>query len=241
MTQRLITGTPAGLVAAADPAEALAAARRAKTTLCTLLFFVLGTVLTLFFLLRYVPSMRPLVAGPTPVPPDSRAAVLQYAVGLLDMAALVLPLVLVVMVGATLLVQVAAGAAGTGRTVSALGWAVLLAVLLFPWQAVLNNPAINPDPRANAIGMKLPGVVCTWAELSHPTQGATFAELNVPGTDKLAAGLHWARYALFPLLAMIVVGLVHTKTERGLRQSFGTDVVVDESGDVVASDVNPQL
>jgi hypothetical protein len=233
------------LVSAADYADALIVARRVKTTLCVLLFFVLGATLTLFALLRYVPSMQSLTDYPPPAADTTggyERALLQYLVGLLDFAGLVLPALLVAIVVVLLLVQVVARVVGAGRSVSAFAWAVLLAVLLFPWQAVLNNPVNTVDPTASAIGMKVPGAIYTWAELSHPTLGAHFAEVNAPGGDKVMAVLHWARFAAFPLLAMIIVGVVHTKTERGLRQSFGTDVVVLPPADeVVAVTATPQL
>ena len=215
------------LVAAADYADALIVARRVKTGLCALLFFVLGSALALFALLRYAPSLRPITGvGPFDGHTAAARAGLEYVVGLLDIAALIVPVLLAVFVGVILLVQLVARVVGTGRTTGALAWAILLAVLLFPWQAVLNNPLNTTDPTANAMGMKVPGVLYTWAEVSHPTLGARFAEVNVPDGDRTIAVLHWARYGLFPLLAMVMVGIVHTKTERGLRQSFGTDVVV---------------
>ena len=222
------------LVAAADYADALIVARRVKTTLCMLLFFLLGTTVTLFALLRYVPSMAPAIGtGPFDGNTTLVRGGLQYFIGLLDFAGLILPALLVAFVVVILLVQVVARVVGAGRTTSALVWAVLLALLLFPWQAVLNNPATNPDPAADAIGMKVPGVVYTWAELSSPTAGARFPEVNSPpppgttvGSARAVAVLHWLRYAGFPLLAMIIVGIIHTKAERALRQSFGTDVIV---------------
>ena len=242
-----LPGNP--LVAAADYADALIVARRAKTTLCMLLFLLLGSAVTLFFLLRYVPSLAAMTAAAPPVPPDKATAatrgLLQYFVGLLDFAGLILPLLLAVMVVVTLLVQLVARVVGTGRMTGAVVWAVLLALLLFPWQAVLNNPTVASDPVASSIGLKIPGVIYTWAEVSNPVLGAKFAEVNAPpppgGTAidaKITAALHWLRYAGFPLLAMVIVGIVHTKTEPGLRQSFGTDVSIlpPDGGTVVDPD-----
>jgi hypothetical protein len=226
-----MTQTIYPVVIATDSGAALAAARRAKSALCLMVFFVLGTELTLFFLLRYMPSLQPITAGPpSATEPKWERPTFQYLIGLMDYAGLLLPLVLSPIVLVMVLVQVAGRVAGAGRTTSAFGWSVLLAFLLFPWQAVLNNPAITTDAAASAIGMKVPGVVFTWAEVSHPAAGARFLEVNAPvpanasAMDvKTIAVLHWLRYAGFPLLAMIVVGIVHTKTERGVRQAFGTD------------------
>ena len=218
MNQPLATDT---LVVTTDYAEGMAAARRAKTVLCAALFFVLGTELTLFFMLRYVHSLSGITAGHNVADAAGwNRDVFQYLIGLLDFAGLILPWVLAAMVLTMALIQTAGHVAGVGRTVSALSWSVLLAMLLFPWQAVLNNPAINADPKADAIGMKVPGVVYTWAEVSNPVQGARFAEFNA-SADKVKAALDWLRYAGFPLAALVIVGVVHTKTERAHRRAFG--------------------
>ena len=167
-----MTTPPYSLVAAADYADALLTARRAKTALCTLLFFLLGTGLTLFLMLRYTSSLRTITDGTvTDGTGQWRADLFRYVIGLMDIAGLVVPAVLVGTVLVVLLVQVVARTPGVGRTTSALVWAIVLLVLMFPWQAVLNNPAISNDPTVNAIGMKVPGVVYTWAEVSHPVQG----------------------------------------------------------------------
>ena len=77
-------------------------------------------------------------------------------------------------------VQLVARLVGTGRVVGGLVWAVVVALLLFPWQAVLNNPAINADAAADAIGLKVPGVVYTWAEVSHPDAGGPLRGVSTP-------------------------------------------------------------
>ena len=249
-----MTQSTQSLVTAADHADALIVARRVKTTLCMLLFFVLGSALTLFFLMRYWPALQPATAMTSAPSSPQTQAVTRYVIGLLDFAGLILPPLLAAFVLVLLLVQVVARVAGAGRSTSALAWAVLLMLLLFPWQAVLNNPAITNDPVADAIGMKVPGVIFTWAEASNPTLGARFAEVNAPPTPveaggvpdpKVMAVLHWLRFAGFPLLAMVIVGVIHTKTERGLRQSFVSDEAVlpptvDDGSTVVVTD-GPQL
>ena len=40
---------------------------------------------------------------------------------------------------------------GTAAFTTAFLWCVVLVLLLFPWQAFLNNPAINSDTTANAL------------------------------------------------------------------------------------------
>jgi len=213
--------TQSHLAASADYAESLLTARKAKAILTLLILFILVAELSLFFVLRYY---RPLTLEPTPAEQHVRD-VLQYGVGLLDIGGLILPALLSLVILLILQIQLVGRLLGTGRMTSAFFWSVLLVVLLFPWQAVLNNPAINSDPTANSLGMKIPGVVYTWAEISNPIAGASFntgdARPDIP-----ALCLHWARYAGFPVLSILILSTIHFKTRRSLRQSLGEDQIV---------------
>jgi hypothetical protein len=208
----------------ADYADSLLTARKAKGALTLLLLLVLLSQLALFFSLRY---WKPLPVAVTEQQQHVRD-VIQYVVGLLDFGGLILPALLSVVLLIILQVQLVGRLLGTGRMTSALIWSALLVILLFPWQAVLNNPAINADPTANALGMKIPGVIYTWAEISNPVVGATF-NTNAIDTkpDLLAAGLHWARYVAFPLLTILILTNIHFKTRKSLQQSLGEDQIVD--------------
>ena len=53
---------------------------------------------------------------------------------------------------------------GVAQVTSAFIWCVFLVVLLFPWQAFLQNTDFTGD-------FKIPGVLYTWNELTHPTLG----------------------------------------------------------------------
>jgi hypothetical protein len=246
--------TQSNLATSADYAEALLTARRAKTVVSVLLFLVLFTELALFFVLRY----KPLPTGPSLTKQEQYTRDLtQYFVGLLDFGGLILPALLVAVLYVILNVQLVGRLIGVGRIVGALVWGILLVILLFPWQAVLNNPAINFDETSNAIGMKIPGVVYTWAEVSDPWLGARFgldenapratppvavsdnslktdmeirterAKWNPPPQAELV--LHWARYVGFPLLSILILTIIHFKTHRGLRQSLGEDQIIAET------------
>jgi hypothetical protein len=209
------------LATSADYADALLTARKAKAILTLLLLFVLVAELTLFFCLRYYKPLKP---AETSAEQHTRE-VLQYFVGLLDFAGLILPALLAVVVLLILQVQLVGRLLGTGKMTAAFFFSVLLALLLFPWQAVLNNPAIISDREANLLGMKIPGVVFTWAELSNPTVGASFG-LGDTKPDIFAVGLHWARYVGFPLLSILILTSIHYRSRRGLRQSLGEDQIV---------------
>jgi hypothetical protein len=212
--------TQTQLATSADYADALLTARKAKSLFSLLILFVLVAELSLFFALRYYRPLKPPV---TALEQHSRD-VIQYAVGLLDFGGLILPALLTVVIYLILKVQLVGRLLGTARMTSAFLWSVLLALLLFPWQAVLNNPAINSDPVASSLGMKIPGVVYTWAEISNQTVGASFG-VNDIKPDVLAFSLHWARYAGFPILSILILTIIHAKTRRGLRQSLGEDQI----------------
>lgn len=251
--------TQTNLSTSADYAEALLTARRAKTVVSVLLFLLLFTELALFFVLRF----KPLPSGPTLTKQEQYTRDLtQYFVGLLDFGGLILPALLAGVIYLILKVQLVGRLIGVGRITTALVWAVLLMLLLFPWQAVLNNPAINYNETSNAIGMKIPGVVYTWAEVSDPWLGARFGmDDNAPhasppvidvkdeslksDTEKrddrarwhppegAEMVLHWARYVGFPVLSILILTVIHFKTHRGLRQSLGEDQIVAETTPVV--------
>jgi hypothetical protein len=213
--------TQSHLAVSADYADALLAARKAKALLTLLVLFVLVAELSLFFILRYYKPLKP----PTTPAEQHARDVLQYFIGLLDFAGLILPALLSVVIYLLLKVQLVGRLFGTGRMTSAFLWSVLLFLLLFPWQAVLNNPAINSDPVADAIGMKIPGVVYTWAEISNSDIGARFC-MNDSKPDMLVMVLHWARYVGFPVLSILILTIIHFKTRRSLQQSLGEDIIV---------------
>jgi hypothetical protein len=222
--------TSTHLATAADYADALLTARRAKSLVSLLLLLVLLIQIAMFFLLRY---WRPLPAGVTPMEIHTRSLI-QYFVGLLDIAGLLLPAILTVILYLILKVQLVGRLLGTAHLTSAFLWSILFALLLFPWQAVLNNPSINADPNANAIGMKIPGVLYTWAEISHPIIGARFS-IDEPAIEnsRPAAILHWARYAGFPVLALTILTMIHLKSQRGLRLSLGEAKISDATNPAV--------
>jgi len=198
------------LAASADYADSLLTARKAKTLLTLLLFFVLLAELSLFFCLRYWKPLQP----PTTAMEQHGRDMLEYFVGLLDFGGLILPALLSVVLLLILQIQLVGRLLGTGPMTSAFLWSALLVILLFPWQAVLNNPATNDNPVAIDLGMKVPGVVYTWAEISNPIVGASFGSRLF---------LHWARYVGFPVLSILILTTIHLKTRRSLRQSLGED------------------
>jgi hypothetical protein len=116
---------------------------------------------------------------------------------------------------------------------SAFVWCVVLTVLLFPWQSFLiGNPwnaRATPPGSAYAAdagagvrppdpAFKLPGGLYTWEELGYDVRH--FADY-----DTKRAVLKWARYAGFPVVALLLLLMVQAKSSRGLKFALGESEV----------------
>jgi hypothetical protein len=142
---------------------------------------------------------------------------MRYLVGLTGFAGLVLPILLALVLYALLHVLLTANLVGTARMMRAMLGSFVLALLLFPWQSILNSPAITNDPASIATGIKIPGVLYTWAELSQPAIGAHFSTAgDLPHTV-----LHWARFVVWPVVAICILLGVQAKSSRALREALG--------------------
>jgi hypothetical protein len=201
----------------ADYAEALISARTAKLLLFIVLLATLLIQLTYFFLVRY----PRLLQSAHVTPPKSSREIMQYIVGGLDFVGMIGSMLFAIVLLLLLHIQLAARVVGVGRVTSAFIGSVGIALLLFPWQAVLNNPTNDHNPLDQQLGLKVPGVLYTWAEVSHPKLGATF-EVGPEWTDNV---LHWARYVAFPLATLILLVVVQVRSSRGVGQSLAGPVV----------------
>jgi hypothetical protein len=105
---------------------------------------------------------------------------------------------------------------GVGRITSAYIWCVVLIVLLFPWQAIYVNPTLLADQQMQDKDFRIPGVLYTWTELSHPQLGANFDT-----TDTKVAALRWARFVGFPALAVVILLITQFNSGRALKQALG--------------------
>src|SRR5580692_578154 len=117
-------------VAAADYADALITARKAKNILALIILLMLCFQLAFFFLTRYKVSL------------DSQPRLfdfLKYVVGLIDFLGVTAPIVLAIVLLFIVLIMLNGRLLGVSRVVSAFVWCIVLLVLLFPWQAFLIN------------------------------------------------------------------------------------------------------
>jgi len=203
------------IATAADYADAIMTARRAKNTLFLLLLLILLTQITLFFLGRH--DVVDLSGGSAASSASTAAsqpstsalsdpkwlAVLEYLIGVTSFLGIALTIVLAIVLLLIVKIMLVGRLIGVSRLTSAFIWTVVLAALLFPWQAFW------PD---NEFKFKVPGALYTWNELVSRVN-------DQPSRD--AAVLFWARFVGFPLLALIILLAIQVKSLRGLKQSLG--------------------
>jgi hypothetical protein len=259
-------GNPATLAVAADYADALMTARRAKNWLFLLLLLILVLQLALFLLVRFNvlklsdragllptataqaspdgPATSPasdVTRTPTPTPTPvasvssyrstTVAAILRYVIPATDYFGMIFAIVLSVVLLLLVMIMLVGRLIGVAHLTGAFLWSVFLIVFLFPWQALLitheNYPTyaakgdevtsaeVGPQP-----AFKVPGVLYTWRELE--------ADYDFPRSPWQHSALKWGRFVAFPLLALLILMMVQTKSSRGLRFALGeADVHVD--------------
>jgi hypothetical protein len=206
------------IATAADYADAIMTARRAKNTLFLLLLLILLAQLALFFLGRndvvniegngtVATGVAVSSAATQPTTADSSTVrfrtrdVLEYLVGVTAFLGIALTLVLAVVLLLIVKIMLVGRLIGVSRLTSAFIWTVVLATLLFPWQAFWAD-----------YDFKLPGALYTWNELVARVK-------QQPQRD--AAVLFWARFVAFPVLALIILLAIQIKSRRGLQQALG--------------------
>ena len=122
---------------------------------------------------------------------------------------------------------------GVAHTTSAFIWSVLLFALLFPWQ-LFQGPEHGsyPDGHTTSAAMttggandfRVPGVLYTWRELRQEGRFGKDGNESKMGNTVLK----WARFAGFPLLAVIILFMVQAKSGRGVKYALGeAEVHVD--------------
>jgi hypothetical protein len=233
---------PANIATAADYADAMMIARRAKNVLFFCLLLMLLAQIATFFVARMtdhiLPSPAPaqLETLPQPLPatlptPSTQPfaalkdkalapAFLRYLTALIDFGGIVFILVLVVVLLLIVKIMLVGRLIGVAQVTSAFIWCVFLALLLFPWQAFLQNTDFTGE-------FKVPGVLYTWAELINPVKGAKF----IPTGFDSFTFQRWARFVGVPVCAVILLLVIQAKSSRGLRAALG-ESELDSTGDM---------
>jgi hypothetical protein len=211
---------------AADYADAMLVGRRWKNLLVLLLTVFLIIQIGVFFFVRfYSGGSLTLTAGSTTQPAltathdftPGLAWLTNFVCFLSMVCVVVLAVVLLLIVGIMLVGRLV----GVSHVTSAFVWCVLLAALLFPWQSLWNYPVAgttqtSPDTNETlAVGPRygLPGALYTWPELEH--------QAHFSNADYRFAWLKWARFVVWPLVALLILGSVQVRSTRGLRFALG--------------------
>ena len=231
------------LAVAADYADALMTARRAKNWLFILILLMLVMQVAVFLMARYdvirlTPTAAPTAASvdattepaPAPAPAKSRidpAEVARYAIPITNFVAVGLSVVLTVVTLLLLAIMLLGRLIGVSYLTSSFIWAVLAIVVLFPWQTVLvmeERYPLEPAPRMTQVeqpAFRWPGALYTYAELMQDHKAAV--NPIFPNAVWL-----WGRHVGLPVLAALLLLLVQTKSGRGLRFALGeSDVHVE--------------
>ena len=139
------------------------------------------------------------------------------------MTIIILLIVLIMLVGRLI---------GVSHSTSAFIWAVLLALLVFPWQLFYGAETAGGPPPYSASqatpsavensrsDFRVPGVLYTWGELRR--------DAHFSGDVSKNAVLKWARFAGFPFLALLILFVVQAKSGRAVKFALGeAEVHVD--------------
>ena len=220
------------IATAADYADALLTARRSQSALFLLVLLTLLMQLTIFFVARFsdVLGLRPqspqamvveaapattraavrldvsAAQAPTASQNEFITSVAAYFAGLSGFVGILLSIVLAMVLLLIVKIMLVGRLIGVSRLTSAYVWSLVLIVLLFPWQALL-------DPS----GFKFPGALYVWQDMAADVR--RFPE----GFGEMAI-LKWTRYVGAPLLAVVVLLVIRIKAQRGLREALGETV-----------------
>jgi len=217
--------SPTTLAVAADYADAMLVARRAKNVLFLLLSFILLAQMGIFFAARYAHNLpfRP-EGEPTATSTALRSVLFfEWFTDVANFAGVVLPIVLAVVLVLIVTIMLVGRLVGVSHVTSAFCWSIVLALLLFPWQSLLNSrvlqaagevysgkaPTTHPTEAAPPPDIRPPGALYTWPELIR--------DYDFP--DK--AYLKWVRFAGYPFVMLVILFMVQARSSRGLRYALG--------------------
>ncbi len=213
------------IATAADYADAMITARRAKNWLFLILLLMLLIQVGSFFALRTqhytepgvalaIPATLPAADAALPPVLSTESAVseprwvqaIRYCTAVINFLGITLVLVLAIVLLLIVKIMLVGRLIGVSRVTSAFIWCIVLAVLLFPWQAYLASQ------NAASVDFQIPGVLFTWSDLQH----ANFQPANTS-----EAILKWSRFVVYPIIAILLLLLVQAASSRGIRAALG--------------------
>ena len=221
--------TDPAIATAADYADALLTSRRAKNFLVLIVLLMLLLQMAVFFIVKYtgiVYPMTPTGSVAATVPTTMTTAdstsfwrdVTRYAIGFSDFIGVAGTILIAAVLYLIVQIMVVGRLIGVSRVISALILTFVVLLLLFPWQAFLRDAAFTSRE------WMFPGVLYTWDELIHRATIGTRDQ----NQDLKILILHWARFVAWPLIAVILLLSIQIKSNRGLRQALGEEVLSDD-------------
>lgn len=204
---------------AADYADALLVARRVKRTMLLLLALILIAQVAIFCVAKFTDLLH-VGATPASQPAAISAAnwpdILHYVSAVSLYGAIVFGVVLLATLAMTIHIMLVGRLIGVALVVRAFVLAVLLLILMFPWQTLLVTEGFA---KADFVP---PGVLYTWREIETRVIPAT-------ATDGPAVVLFWARFLAMPVVAMVILLLVQKRSGRGLKLALGEEELLPTS------------
>lgn len=225
---------------AADYADALLVVRRAKRLLLLLLLLTLLGQIAIFACVHFGVIKPPADVAAAVNPVASRATTLPLADGTvaaigrpIDPAAasatskwnlltyatiatltggVVLGALLSLTLFLTVHIMLVGRLIGVAYVTRAFVLSLFLTLLLFPWQTLLATATIGGRDSV------LPGVLYTWGEIT--------SRVPFTGGDTFQTILYWARFAGWPLVALIILLLVQVRSGKGLKLALGEEEVL---------------
>jgi hypothetical protein len=186
------------IATAADYADALFTARRAKNIFASVTALLLISQIALFFVARYKID---------PETPSRALDLVKYFVGGIDFLGILAPLLLAIVLLVIVGVMLVGRLIGVSRVLCAFFYCCALVLMLFPWQAFLANQTFT------SVEFKIPGVLYNWAEL------LARARFHPVGLNQEL--LFWARFVAWPVASLIVLAVCCVHVRHGLRQALG--------------------
>jgi len=217
---------------AADYADALFTARRARSVFAFAVIAMLLIQLAIFATYRFSTALDKYVPAPETGGATSAAApttqtasanpaprstfgeqILKYIVGLTGFFGLLLSILLSLMLLLLLNIMLIGRLIGISYVTSAFIWSLVIVVFAFPWQAFLNNQDLTRPE------FRVPGVLYNWDELRHNAdfEWADGVHINV---------MRWARFLVMPAVTVLLVFTVLAKSGKGLRMALGESSAV---------------
>jgi len=203
-------------------------ARTARTIFGFALMLILLIQLVLFILVHFTARLNnhvtpdslastqinppattaPAATTPTSSPRSFPRLFLKYLVGLCDYFGLIFAVLLCLMLLLLLNVMLIGRLIGVSHVTSAFIWSLVVLLLVFPWQAFLNNQDLP------SIEWKVPGVLFTWDELVYHGRFENFGN----GWFQ-----NWVRFVIAPIVTMVLTFTVLLKSGAGLRMALGEE------------------